>query len=295
VNPEISSTDRLVDRLGRATALDPVADAIQPLVAKTLDGTGPFAPLKDLLHGKPLGHSLHVAMTDVPIGAWTMAAVFDILELCGRTEFAAAADVSIGVGLAGGVGAIVTGLAEWADTKDEPKRLGLAHALTNDVAFAMYSLSFALRRAGKRGAAIGSAFAGYAAVSFGAYLGGELSLGHQLGVKHTVTPIELSRDFVAVLADSELGDEPKTAMLDGVPLLLSRSGGGDVAAISAVCTHRGAPLGDGSFSEGCVTCPWHAARFDLATGHVLEGPAVFPLARFETRIVAGQIEARRAF
>ncbi len=295
MNPEISSTDRLVDRLSRATVLDPVADVIAPLVSKTLEGTGPLAPLKDLLHGKPLGHSLHVVMTDVPIGAWTMAAVFDTLELCGRTEFAAAADVSIGVGLAGGVGAIVTGLAEWADTKDEPRRLGLAHALTNDVAFALYSLSFGLRRSGKRGAAIASAFAGYAVVSFGAYLGGELSLGHQIGVKHTVTPIEPSPDFVAVLPESELGDEPKTATLDGIPLLLSRTARGEVAAVSAVCTHRGAPLGEGSFAGDCVTCPWHGARFDLASGSVLEGPATFPLARFETRIVAGQIEARRAF
>lgn len=295
MNPEVSSTDRFVDRLARATALDPVADAIQPLARKTLDGTGPFAPLKDLLHGKPLGHSLHVVMTDVPIGAWTMATIFDVLELCGRTEFVAAADVSIGVGLAGGVGAIVTGLAEWADTKDEPKRLGLVHALTNDVAFGLYSLSFALRRTGKRRAALASAFAGYAIVSFGAYLGGELSLGHQIGVKHTVTPIEPSGDFVAVLADSELGSEPKTAMLDGIALLLSRDARGEVVAVSAVCTHRGAPLGEGTFSDGCVTCPWHAGKFDLSTGSVLEGPATFPLARFETRIVAGQIEARRAF
>ena len=87
MNPEISSTDRFVDRIARTKALDPIADAIQPLARKTLDGTGIFAPLKDLLHGKPLGHSAHVVMTDVPIGAWTMAAIFDTLELVGRTEF----------------------------------------------------------------------------------------------------------------------------------------------------------------------------------------------------------------
>jgi nitrite reductase/ring-hydroxylating ferredoxin subunit/uncharacterized membrane protein len=295
VNPEISSTDRLVDRLSRATALDPVADAIQPLVAKTLDGTGPLAPLKDLLHGKPLGHSLHAAMVHIPLGAWTMATVFDVLEVAGRTEFSAAADVSIGVGLAGGMGAIATGLAEWADTKDEPKRLGLAHALANDVAFAMYSLSFGLRRRGKRGAGIATALAGYAAVSIGAYLGGEISLGYQIGVKHTAVPIEPSEDFVAVLPAADLNGEPRTVDLGGIPLLLSRDARGEVTAVAAVCTHRGAPLSEGSFADGCVTCPWHAARFDLSTGSVLEGPAAFPLARFETRVVAGQIEARRAF
>lgn len=295
MNPEISSTDRFVDRLARNTALDPVADTIQKGAAKLLDGTGPLAPLKGLLHGKPLGHSLHVVLTDIPIGAWSMTALFDALELFGRDEFAAAADLSTAVGLLGGVGAIVTGLAEWADTKDEPKRLGLAHALSNDLAFTLYSVSFGLRRSGRRRAGIAAAFAGYAVVSFGAYLGGELSLGHQIGVKHTAPPIEPSDDFGFVLRESEFGDEPKTAQLQGIPLILSRGAGGEIRAVSAICTHRGAPLGGGSFADGCVTCPWHAGRFDLTNGRVLEGPPTFPLARFETRVVAGNIEARRAF
>ncbi len=295
VNPEITSTDRPVDRLSRWKALDPVADALQPLVQKSLDGSGPFAPLKDLLHGKPLGHSLHVVLSDVPVGAWTMAAIFDTLELFGRDEFAAASDVALGVGLLGGLGAIVTGLAEWSDTIGEPKRLGIAHALTNDVAFALYSVAFGLRRSGRRRPGIALALGAYTVVSLGAYLGGELSLGHQLGVRHTATPLEPSDAFVAVLPESELGPDPKAAQLDGIPLVLSRDARGEVHAVSGVCTHRGGPLGEGRFADGCVACPWHGGRFDLTTGAVLEGPPVFPLARFETRVVAGQIEARRMF
>ena len=97
-----------------------------------------------------------------------------------------------------------------------------------------------------------------------------------------------------MLDESELGTEPKTADLAGIPVLLSRDASGAIHAIAATCTHRGAALGEGTFADGCVTCPWHAARFDLRTGKVLEGPAVFPLSRFETRVVAGKIEARRA-
>jgi hypothetical protein len=33
-----------------------------------------------------------------------------------------------------------------------------------------------------------------------------------------------------------------------------------------VCPHRGGPLEDAPVEEGCVTCPWHGYRFDLATG-----------------------------
>jgi nitrite reductase/ring-hydroxylating ferredoxin subunit len=120
-------------------------------------------------------------------------------------------------------------------------------------------------------------------------------MGQQIGIRHTAPPIDPPEDFVAVLDESELGSEPKTADLAGIPVLLSRDANGAIHAIAATCTHRGAALGEGTFSDGCVTCPWHAARFDLRTGTVLEGPAVFPLSRFETRVVAGKIEARRAF
>jgi hypothetical protein len=86
MNPETSGTDRLVDRLARSTAFDQLADAVQPTLRKALEGTGPRAALKDILHGKQLGHSLHAAVTDVPVGAWTLAVVFDGLELVGRKE-----------------------------------------------------------------------------------------------------------------------------------------------------------------------------------------------------------------
>ena len=84
MNPETSGTDRLVDRLARSTTFDQLADAVQPTLRKALEGTGRRGALKNILHGKQLGHSLHAAVTDVPVGAWTLAAVFDSLELAGR-------------------------------------------------------------------------------------------------------------------------------------------------------------------------------------------------------------------
>jgi nitrite reductase/ring-hydroxylating ferredoxin subunit len=59
-----------------------------------------------------------------------------------------------------------------------------------------------------------------------------------------------------------------------------------------VCTHRGAPLADGKIEDGCVRCPWHGSRFDLADGAVVEGPATFPLAHFETKRSKGGIAVR---
>lgn len=37
-------------------------------------------------------------------------------------------------------------------------------------------------------------------------------------------------------------------------------------ALEEKCSHRGGPLSEGAFDATCVTCPWHGAKFELATG-----------------------------
>jgi nitrite reductase/ring-hydroxylating ferredoxin subunit len=41
---------------------------------------------------------------------------------------------------------------------------------------------------------------------------------------------------------------------------------GEVYAVENECPHYGVPLDDGLVDDGCVVCPWHSWRFDLATG-----------------------------
>lgn len=55
----------------------------------------------------------------------------------------------------------------------------------------------------------------------------------------------------------------------GVAVLLAKVGP-VVYAMNDICTHEGAPLHDGTFdqAECLLTCPWHAARFDVRTGRV---------------------------
>ena len=50
---------------------------------------------------------------------------------------------------------------------------------------------------------------------------------------------------------------------------------GDVCAIAATCCHLGGPLDDGARDGDTVVCPWHGSRFDLCTGEVQGGPAVY--------------------
>jgi nitrite reductase/ring-hydroxylating ferredoxin subunit len=44
-------------------------------------------------------------------------------------------------------------------------------------------------------------------------------------------------------------------------------------AVSNVCRHQLAKLGRGRVtSDGCLECPWHRARYDVASGTMVSGP-----------------------
>jgi 3-phenylpropionate/trans-cinnamate dioxygenase ferredoxin component len=57
--------------------------------------------------------------------------------------------------------------------------------------------------------------------------------------------------------------------------------GGEPFAVSNRCRHLFASLGEGLITEdGCLQCPWHAARYNVRTGAMTRGPqgAFKPLA-----------------
>jgi len=49
---------------------------------------------------------------------------------------------------------------------------------------------------------------------------------------------------------------------------------GTFYAIDNACIHRGGPLGEGDLEGRIVLCPWHAWRWDVATGANANNPAV---------------------
>jgi 3-phenylpropionate/trans-cinnamate dioxygenase ferredoxin subunit len=63
-----------------------------------------------------------------------------------------------------------------------------------------------------------------------------------------------------------------------------------VFTVDNVCTHAFARMSEGYLKGTRITCPLHGASFDVRTGRVLGGPATLPLATFETRVTAGQVE-----
>ena len=60
---------------------------------------------------------------------------------------------------------------------------------------------------------------------------------------------------------------------EGRPVLLVKIDG-KISAMNDSCTHRGAPLHMGELgtagSPELLTCPWHAAHFDVTTGKVYQ-------------------------
>jgi len=273
--------------------LEPIANRVQPAIAAALDG--PIGPkVANILHGTWLGHPLHVVLTDVPLGCWTAAAVFDLLEAAGSTRLGRGADGVIALGLVGAAGTAVTGLADWSKIGGgETRRIGLAHGLLNTTATACYIASLCLRRNHSRRAGRRFALAGLLISAVAGYLGGHLVYKERLGVDHSAD-YPPPDDFVPVLAETELPEnELKRLTANGMPVLLVRRGK-HIYAIGETCAHLGGPLSEGKLEDTSVRCPWHGSCFSLEDGRVLEGPSVHAQPVLEVRIHNGQIEVRKS-
>ena len=79
----------------KAETLDSWAERVQSLVRTTVEQGGPAAlRFKSWLNGTWLGHPLHPALTDVPIGAWS-AGAFSVLIALGGGSYEAAAGMVV--------------------------------------------------------------------------------------------------------------------------------------------------------------------------------------------------------
>jgi nitrite reductase/ring-hydroxylating ferredoxin subunit/uncharacterized membrane protein len=273
----------------------PLDEKIQKAIDKALYANGNPAAQKarNFLNGTWLGEPLHVVLTDVPIGAWTVAMVFDALDMINsRYEFALAADTSVAIGLAGAAGAAITGVTDWSDVDPPARRLGLIHGLLNVGATALFATSLILRKRKARNEGRGFAALGYALMSYSAHLGGKMVYEHRVGVDRTAGQ-EFPENFTAVLPEANLPDNtPTRAMYQGAPILLVRRGE-RLFAMAETCSHFSGPLSEGKLEGDSIVCPWHSSRFALEDGRVLDGPAVHPQPCLEVRARDGQIEVRR--
>ncbi|MGC1213893.1 MAG: DUF2231 domain-containing protein [Micromonospora sp.] len=278
----------LLTKLEQASALDRVGDRLQRAVQATLRPQG----VRDLLHGVWLGHPLHPAMVQVPVGAWISAAVVDLLP--GQRR---AATTLVAVGTFSALPAAVAGLNDWAALARDQRRVGLVHAASNVVGLACYAGSLAARMNGRHGLGRALAYLGLSAASTGAYLGGHLAYKQGAQVTQSVSELHLISDGWHSLGDFAALPQRElvTREVDDVSVILYRHGD-DVTVMLERCPHQSGPLGQGEVQQidghDCVVCPWHGSTFRLNGGEVVHGPSGNDQQVLPTRVVNGVLEAR---
>jgi nitrite reductase/ring-hydroxylating ferredoxin subunit/uncharacterized membrane protein len=278
---------KISDRLVAAMPwLDRVAGVLQS-VGEPIAGQRAPRPVKDALVGTWLGHPLHPAVVQAPIGFWMSSLA---LDLAGEER---AADLTLALGLAGATGAALTGIAQWQDATNDaaPRRVGALHASLNVVATVLYGASLLQRRRGNRSSGVTLATAGFAAANVSAWLGGDLAYDLGIGVDHTAFQ-QPPTEWVDVLdADALQEGVPKRVRAKGYPVMLLKHGE-RIDAIAATCPHLGGPLDKGQIDGDAVTCPWHGSVFCLTDGALRHGPATSPVVAFDVRIAEGKIGVR---
>src|SRR6201996_4157154 len=229
---------RLSDRLERAEGLDRVVEPVQQVVRKL-----PPGKVRDALHGVWLGHPVHPVLVQVPVGAWMSAAFLDMMDNEDGARHL------IGLGLLAAVPAAVAGWADWAEMHEQQMRTGVVHAAANGAAVTLYTGSLVARARQRTGLGKALGYAGLAAGTLAAMLGGDTSYRQAGGVNHAEeVPHLVPPGWQDLMPLAELvPGEPVKAMLGDVPVFMFRSGD-HVSVLANKCSHMSAPLSDGELT-----------------------------------------------
>jgi nitrite reductase/ring-hydroxylating ferredoxin subunit/uncharacterized membrane protein len=289
--------ERLLDRVVRAWGwVDPVAEAVQKAVGAFYGALGaPGRVLKNLMHGTTLlGHPLHPALTDVPIGAWTVGVLADWLYVTTGSVPAVAGDLALAIGLAAAIFAALAGLTDHHDTSGFERRTATVHGLTMTSVVIVEAISGVMRRTPElRLSAIVLASLAYLLALLGAYIGGHLTFGSGTGINHNAFADGPAQYVKVGTRDDFPEGEMRRVMADGLPVVVRRRKG-LLQAMGAVCAHAGGPLEKGKVDGDVVTCPWHYSRFRFSDGKVVGGPATFDQPSLLVRERGGIVEVKLA-
>lgn len=247
------------------------------------------AHLTDLLHGTALlGHPLHPALSDLPIGLYIAA----VIAYAGGSPTTGLWLTMAAV--AGALAAAAAGLADWSVSDGRDKRLGAIHGVMNVVATLVAGGSIATYYAVSDSWALGLVAGALGITFLAAYLGGHLVFDRGLMVRQANLSEMQTVDWTPVLAAAELaqGEAKAVPVSDQRTVIVYRPNAARVTCIEGRCCHAGGPLGEGEMHDGTVVCPWHLSVFDLQTGAVRRGPASRPQPVLQTRVVDGQIQVR---
>jgi nitrite reductase/ring-hydroxylating ferredoxin subunit/uncharacterized membrane protein len=251
--------------------------------------------VRDLLNGRWLGHPLHSVLTDAPIGILFLVIVFDVLGDPG------AAVITLVVGILAMTAAALAGLADYADTDGRARERATLHSTLMIVALVGYLVSLVLRLGSGPAPSTAGAWvsiASFLVLSAGAYVGGDVvyALGNMVS-RHAFRGAGtkwIALEPAEVDPDGGIPEgRPVKAKLGINALVLVRQGE-RILALHDTCAHAGGPLAEGKIVGDEIECPWHASRYRLDNGHVVQGPSVYDQPAYEVRRKeGGGWEARR--
>lgn len=156
---------RVLSRVERSTALDPVVRAAEPLAGRIVANES----LRRVLHGEATGIPLHIIYTDLPLGAWWMAQFLDLFPEGGMRR---ASSRLVGLGVVAAVPTALTGWAEWVRADRGTRRVGVVHATANAVATLVFLGSWAARSRSRHDLGIWLSRLGGVVLLIGAMCGG---------------------------------------------------------------------------------------------------------------------------
>lgn len=269
----------LVDRIIASQAwLEGFGGFVQKVVGGIYKPFGaPGQRFKSFLHGAWLGHGLHPVLTDVPLGAWTVALVADLVAYTGKVS-PEVGNFCVLIGLLGALAAVVTGYNDHHETYGKELRVATAHGLVMTATTILYAASFLIRWLGHGSShdlAVVLAVVGYVVLVSGAYLGGDLVFGLGTMVNRGAFIDGPEKEFVAVGRPQDFVEgQMKKVDAGGMAVLMVRYQG-QLHAISNTCSHAGGPLDEGELEGTRVTCPWHGSCFEVTNGRVKRGPATY--------------------
>jgi nitrite reductase/ring-hydroxylating ferredoxin subunit/uncharacterized membrane protein len=252
---------------------------------------GPIRPIKDFLNGTWLGHPVHAALTDLPIGVMTVAIVLDVI---GQPV---AADVAVLVGVLSIVATAVSGLADYTDVDGTARSRATVHATVMTTALVVFLISLVIRAGNPADRAVPIALlvVGYLLLTLGAEIGGDLVYLIGTNVNRHAWRGAGAKWISLDLGDlTDIPEGGPTKAKAGINTLILVRTGETILALHEQCAHAGGPLSQGTLVDGCIQCPWHGSRFRLADGHVARGPAMYDQPAYEVRKTDTGWEVRRA-
>jgi nitrite reductase/ring-hydroxylating ferredoxin subunit/uncharacterized membrane protein len=274
---------RLID--AQAVWARPLGDWVHGLVNAIF---GRMVRVRSLLNGTWLGHPLHAVLTDAPIGALFLVIVFDLL---GQPT---AADIALVFGILTMLAAALAGFADYSVTDGRARVRATVHSSVMIVALVVYLGSLVLRAGSPadRTLPIALSIVAFLILSAGAFVGGDVvfAVGNMVD-RHAWRPAGTK------WAPLEVGEVPEGTLVKaklGLQNLVLVRQGETIHALHDQCAHAGGPLSGGRIVDGCIECPWHQSRYELATGRRRRGPSAYDQPAYEVRSAeGGGYEARR--